>query len=77
MTGQRFMDLGQMRDIPNFTEMLNTNEVCGAFFAAPRDKFSICDHVKICRYILNRGFEFQYIDTIYVLDNSKSARKTI
>ena len=47
MTGHRFLDLGQIFDIPNFTKILKTNEACGAFFAALRDKFSICNHVKI------------------------------
>ena len=47
MTGHRFLDLGQILDILNFTKILKTNEACGAFFAALRDKFSICKNVKI------------------------------
>ena len=46
LTGQRFR-FGPDLDIPNFTTMLKTNEACGAFFAALRDKFSICNHVKV------------------------------
>ena len=35
-------------DLSNkFYKKLNTNNACGAFFAALRDKFSICNHVKI------------------------------
>ena len=49
MTGLRFLNLSLMPEIPCFIGKLDTNEVCSAFFAAPRDKFSICDHVKICR----------------------------
>ena len=68
MTGQRFLDLDQIRDIPNFTKMVNTNGAHDAFFAALRDKFSICNHVKICWYTPREFSELVHFHYVCIQD---------
>ncbi len=66
-----------MRDIPNFTRKLNTNEACSAFFAAPRVKFSICNHAKICTQARVVGIDIQTISLSLIFEAFKSAPKTM